>query len=268
MGTIISTIQQIVRQELQNVRTTELGLVEAVYPHSAGSDFGNYGCDVRLKNSGLLLRRVPLTTDRIGTAAIPNKGDLVLLVFENGDVNQPIAVGRLYNESDRPPLNKGNEVIFRLPLAKSDDRTVKAAIRNLDANSPPREIIIEMPPKITIRINDGSIRATAGKTEIKLDQSGDSGGTVTIFAGATKITLEQDGNMSLHAAGDMSLKADGDITISGQNITLNADMEVQIQAQTDASITATTGATIDGGISATLQGATVSVNGVTSFAPG
>jgi hypothetical protein len=45
-------------------------------------------------------------------------------------------------------------------------------------------------------------------------------------------------------------------------------MEVQIQAQTDASITATTGATIDGGISATLQGATVSVNGMTSFAPG
>jgi len=267
MGTIVSTIQKIVRQELRNVRTTELGLVDTVYPHSTSSDYGNYACDVRLKNSGLLLKGVPLTTDRIGTAAIPNKGDLVLLVFENGDVNQPIAVGRLYNDGDRPPLNNGNEVIFRLPLAEADDRTVKAAIRNLQANSPPREIVIQMPPKITVRINDGTVLATAGNSEMKLDQSNDTGGTVTIFAGSTKITLNQDGDMSLQAAGNMSLSADGDITISGQNITLNADLEVTIQAQTDATITATTGATIDGGVSATLEAATISVNGVTSFSP-
>ena len=267
MSTIVSTIQQIVRQELRGVRTNELGLVDTIYPHSSGSDNGNYACDVRLKNSGLLLKQVPLTTDRIGTAAIPNKGDLVLVAFENGDVNQPIVVGRLYNDGDRPPLNNSNEVIFRLPLAKADDKTVKAAIRNLDANSPPREIVIEMAPKITVRINDGTVRATAGHSEMKLDQTSDSGGSVTVFAGSSKITMNQDGDISVEAAGDLTLKADGDVTIEGQNIKINADLEVQIQAQTDLSVTATTGATIDGGVSATLQAATISVNGVTSFAP-
>jgi len=55
MSTIVSTIQEIVRQELRSLRVAELGVVEAVFPHSSASDKDNYGCDVRLKNSGLLL---------------------------------------------------------------------------------------------------------------------------------------------------------------------------------------------------------------------
>ena len=51
--------QSIVRHELGRMRIAELGLVDAVYPHSGGSDDDNYGCDVRLKNSDLLLKRVP-----------------------------------------------------------------------------------------------------------------------------------------------------------------------------------------------------------------
>jgi phage baseplate assembly protein gpV len=254
-----------VRHELRSVRVAELGLVEEVYPHSASGDDDNYGCDVRLKNSGLLLKRVPVSTDRIGTAAIPNKGDLVLLTFYDGDVNQGIIIARLYNDGDRPPLNNPNEVIFRLPLAKADTKTLKAAIRNIEANDPPREIIIEMPPKITVRIVDGTIRATAGKTEMKLDQQDESGGTVTVMAGQTKITMNQDGDVKIEAAGAMTLKAADDITLEAQNIKLNADLEVDIKAQTQASITANTGITVDGGASATLKGLQVSVNGTTSF---
>ena len=56
MTTIVNTLQQIIRHELRALHIAELGLVEAVYPHSSGSDNDNYGCDVRLKNSGLLLK--------------------------------------------------------------------------------------------------------------------------------------------------------------------------------------------------------------------
>ena len=162
MSTIVNTIQEIVRHEMRRLRVTELGIVEAVYPHSAGGDDDNYGCDVRLKNSGLVLKRVPVLTGHIGSAAIPNVGDLVLLAFDKGDVNQPVLLGRLYNEKARPPLNNPDELIFRLPLDAADDKTLKAAIRNLKGNSPPREILVEMPPKITMRISDGTVRATAG----------------------------------------------------------------------------------------------------------
>jgi uncharacterized protein involved in type VI secretion and phage assembly len=265
MSTIIDTIQQIIRHELRSVRLTELGVVDAVFPHSSSSDDDNYGCDVRLKNSGLLLRGVPVATGHIGTAAIPNKGDLVLVAFEQGDVNQGIIVGRLYNDADRPPLNNTDELIFRLPLAADDDKTIKAAIRNHQDNSPPREMIVEMPPKITVRLTDGTVRATAGKSEMKLDQPNGSGGTVTVVAGQTQITMNQDGDISVEAAGAMSLKANGDITIEGQNINIKGQMQVNIEAEMDATLKGNTGATVDGGLSATVQGATISVNGMTSF---
>jgi len=267
MSTIVSTIQEIVRQELRSVRVAELGVVEAVDPHSAGSDKDNYSCDVSLKNSGLLLKRAPIATGHIGTVAIPNVGDLVLLTFDKGDVNQPLVIGRFYNDSDRPPLNHPDEVIFRLPLAEADDKTIKAAIRNHQDQSPPREMIIEMPPKITVRITDGTVRATAGKTEMKLDQPDGSGGTVTVVAGRTKITMNQDGDVTVEAAGAMALKATRDLSLEGMNVTIKGQLKTESEAGTQATLKGNMGATVNGGLSSTVQGVTVSIKGITSFSP-
>jgi uncharacterized protein involved in type VI secretion and phage assembly len=267
VSTIVDTIQEIIRHELKSVRVSELGVVDAVFPHSGSSDNDNYGCDVRLKNSGLLLRDVPVATGHIGTAAIPNKGDLVLLNFHQADVNQPVIVGRVYTDDKRAPLNKPDEVIFRLPLAADDDKTIKAAIRNHQDNSPPREMLFEMPPKITLRMTDGTVRATAGKSEMTLDQPDGSGGTVTVTAGQTKITMNQDGDITVEAAGAMTLKANKDLSLEGQNISIKGQMQVSIEAQTSATLKGSMGVTVDGGLSATVQGSTISVKGMTSFSP-
>lgn len=267
MSSIVETIQEIIRHELRAVRTSELGVVEAVYSHSDDSDNDNYGCDVRLKNSGLLLKRVPIVTNHIGTVAVPNINDLVLLAFDHGDVNQAIVIGRLYNNEDRPPLNNNDEVIFRLPLAESDDNSILAAIRNIQGNSPPREILVEMPPKITVRIVDGSVTATAGKTEMKLDQSNASGGKVTVVSGRTKITMNQDGDVTVEAAGAMTLKAARDLSLEGQNVKIKGQMNTDIEAGMQATLKGNTGATVNGGVSATVQGITTSIKGMTSFSP-
>lgn len=246
--TILNTIQQIIRHEMRAMRVAELGLVEAVYPHSGDSDNDNYGCDVRLKDSALLLKRVPIATGHIGTVAIPNIGDLVLVTFDQGDVDQPIIIARLYNDKDRPPLNNPNEIIFRLPLAEADNKTIKTGIRNIPENNPPREILMEMPPKITLQINDGTVHATAGKTEMKLDQTNESGGTVTVLAGRTKITMNQDGDVTIEAAGAMTLKATKDLTLEGQNVKIKGQLKTTVEAGTQAEV--------KGGIGAKLQGQT------------
>lgn len=268
MSTIVNTIQAIVRDEMRNLRSSELALVKKVYPHSSGGDSDNYGCDVELKNSQLLLKRVPLATDRIGTVAIPNLEDLVIVVFVKGDVNQPIIVGRLYNDEDRPPLNKNDEVIFRLPLADEDNKTLKAAIRNLQQQgSEPREIIVEMPPKITVRISDGKVRATAGKSEMVIDQTNDGGGSVTVVTGRTKITMNQDGDIKIDAAGSISLKAAQDLSVEAVNISIKSQAKTSIEAGTEVSVKGGITAKLEGGASTTVQGAMVSVKGMTSFSP-
>ena len=268
MSTIVSTIQAIIRDEMRSMRSAELGIIKNVYPHSASGDSDNYGCDVELKNSQLLLKRVPLATDRIGTAAIPNLDDLVLVTFVKGDVNQAIIIGRLYNDEDRPPLNNNNEVIFRLPLDDSDNKTLKAAIRNLpQQGSEPREVIVEMPPKITVRISDGIVRATAGKSEMKIDQSNDTGGTVTVTTGRTKITMNQDGDIKVDAAGSINLKAAKDLSVEAMNISIKSQLKTSIEAGTEVLAKGGVTAELQGGATTTVQGAIVSVKGVTSFSP-
>lgn len=267
MSTIVGTIREIIREEIRTLRIAEMGVVEAVYSHSDSGDSDNYGCDVKLKNSGMLLKRVPVVTGHIGTVAIPNIGDLVLLHFYQGDINQPIVTGRLYNDEDRPPLSKSDEVIFRLPLAAPDEETIKADIRNIRANNPPREILVEMPPKITVRIVDGTVRATAGKNEMVLDQPGGSGGKVTVLAGNTKITMNQDGDVSVEARGSMELKAAGDFKLQAQSVSIESQTSVNVQAAASATIKANGQATLQAAGAATVQAATVQIKGVASFSP-
>ncbi len=265
--TIVETIQRIVREEMARVRLTELGVVEAVFPHSAAGDDDNYGCDVRLQPGGLLLKRVPIATGHIGTAAAPNVGDLVVLAFDGGDVNQPIVLGRLYDDKDRPPANALDEVIFRLPLAEPDDDTIKAAIRNHPDTSPPREVVVDLTPKTQVRLTDDAVRAAAGQSELRLEQPDGSGGTVTVLAGRTKITMDQDGDVLVEAAGALTLRATRDLRLEGQNVSINGRMAATMEAGTQASVKGTLGATVDGGLSATVGGTTVSLRGMTSFSP-
>jgi uncharacterized protein involved in type VI secretion and phage assembly len=267
MGTIVDTIQAIIRQELARVRVADLGVVEAVGPHRDAADRDNYGCDVRLKNSGLLLKRVPIATQHIGTAAIPNVGDLVLLTYDRGDVNQPVVIGRLYSDADRAPLNDSREIVTRLPLADPDERTIRTMMRNVAANSPPREALLEMPPRITVRVTDGTVRATAGNTEVKLDQPGAGGGTVSVHAGRSTITVNQDGDVTVDAAGALTLRAGGAVTLQGQSVTIKSASQASVEAAASLTLKAGASATVQAGASATVQGATVSVRGVTSFGP-
>ena len=268
MTSIVETIQEIVRSEMRTIRIAELGVVEAVGPHSDDSDSDNYGCDVRLKNTGLLLKRVPVATGHIGSVAIPNVGDLVLLGFAKGDVNQPILLGRLYTDDDRPPLSTTNSLVMHLPLHADDDAAIKGTIRNIEANDPPREIIVEMPPKITVRITDGTVRATAGNSEMTLDQPDGSGGTVTVVAGGTKITMNQDGDVTVEAVGDLTLRSGGSMTLdASQSLTMTASTDATLQAGASLSVQGAE-ASIEGTGSLSAQGSLIAINGLTSVGPG
>ena len=121
---------------------------------------------------------------------------------------------------------------MRLPLHAEDDAAIKSAIRNIEANDPPREMIVEMPPKITVRITDGTVRATAGNSEMALDQPDGGGGTVTVFAGGTKITMNQDGDVTLEAVGDLTLRSGGSMTLdASQSLTIKAGADASLQAE-------------------------------------
>ncbi len=247
MRDLITIIQKIVQAEIEKIWLGELGVVTSVFPHSSKDDKDNYECNVKLKNNSLELRKVPVATGHIGTTAIPNVGDLVLISFVRGDVNQPIITHRLYNDKDRPPLNHPNEIIHRLPLHAEDDKAIKIEIRNIDEKTPPREMVIEMPKKIRFHIMDHQILAQVDKTSLTLKQQGDNDGEIIIATGKTSITIYQDGEIRVESEGKMNIKGRGDLSISAPNINLKSDQAIKIEAGTDGTFKTGAGAKIESG---------------------
>lgn len=229
MKDIVGIIQSVVRDQLRAFKTAEFAVVTKVYSHESASDKNNYQCDVKLRDSGLELKRLPVCTQRIGHAAIPNKDDLVLVQYLHGDIHSAVITGRLYNDTDRPPEAKPFENVYISP-----DK----------AKSGIRRFYIELPNNNKLLLDDKKLVLEMGKTKLTINNDGD----VTLNSNA-KLTIETGGDTAVKVKGNLELNATGDIKAEGTNINLKAK----------------SAATLEGTASATLKGATVKIAGMTDF---
>lgn len=193
MTDTITLIQAIIRDQLRSFKTAELGVVTAVYSHESGSDKNNYECDVRLRDSGLELKRVAVCTQRVGAAAIPNVDDLVLVQFLHGDIHAAFVTGRVYNDQDRPPEAKPREFVYVSPDA---------------AESGVRRLYLEFPNGNKLLLDDDKLLLEMGTTKLTVNHDGE----VVLDSNDQDITItDQSGANSVK----LSVQA-GKVTVQGQ----------------------------------------------------
>lgn len=204
--TLFESIQRIVRDELRQVRTAELAIVEKQHPHAAESDTDNYACTVRLRDAQIVLAEVPVLTGRIGAAAIPGVGELVLVQFVGGDVNRPVIAGRLYNDEDRPPENEDGKAVLHLPLGAADSDAVHLELWSGDT----RKAVMKLGTGLELTVQDD-----------------DPAVTLAVGDNAT-LEIAKDGAVSLESQGDVELKgaaitveASGELTLKGSTVNIN-----------------------------------------------
>jgi uncharacterized protein involved in type VI secretion and phage assembly len=207
--TLYETIRRIVQEELRQMRTAELAIVQEQHPHASDSDTDNYACTVQLRNSGIVLKQVPVATQRIGSVSIPAVGELVLVQFVGGDINAPIITARLYNDEDRPPVNDDGQAVLHLPLSASDSDAVHIEMHSGDT----RALVITLGDGITINIRDDD-----PVVELSVD-----GGSATI-------KLDRDGAVTLETQGDISVKG-GNVSLEGNEITIKAQGQLTLKGQ-------------------------------------
>lgn len=190
---LVGLVQAVVRDELRSFRTAELGVVTASHPHAAAADSNNAECDVRLRDSGLELKRVPVATQRIGAVAMPNVNDLVLVQFVHGDIHAALITARLYNDVDRPPEADDQEFVYVSP-----DRAATGV----------RRCYVELPNGNRLRVDDDQFVVEMGATSLTMKHDGE----VVIDSGSQDITLtDQGGTNALTIA-----VGQGQVTVSGQ----------------------------------------------------
>ena len=108
----VNTIRRIARHEVEQRNAVALGVVQSL--HGSNGE-PSYACTVELRDSGIVLPKVPIATGLIGTAALPREKDLVVVVFAGGDLHAPVVMGRLYTEEVAPPDNGPGEFVLGLP---------------------------------------------------------------------------------------------------------------------------------------------------------
>jgi uncharacterized protein involved in type VI secretion and phage assembly len=206
-ASLYDTIQRIVRDEIARLRVAELGVVEAQHAHESDSDKDNYACTVRLRDSGLVLKQVPVATPRLGCVSVPEVGALVLLQFVGGDINAPIIVGSLYSDEDRPPVNAPGQQVIHLPLGAEDGDAVHLEISSTDA----RKAVLKLGEGLELTLVDDD-----PVVELSID------------GGAASLTIARDGAVTLESQGDLAIKANsiqleaqGELKLKGATINLN-----------------------------------------------
>lgn len=255
MESIVGVMKKIAEQEVQKIYTTELGVVTAIFPHADKGDKDNYQCSITLKNykqpdgKDFELRKVSIAIPHLGWANIPNIGDLVLVSFISGDLNNPVIIGRLYNDEERPPVNQEKEFLLQHPLQegsslkmdaegtitwthKDTKTTVVIQEKKVISATEKASIALEEPnitlknEKATISITDGDISIKSEKCQVSLSgttvliDNGTckieiAGGGITLDAGSNNITLKSMGNIKV---GDATT---GGVAVGGR-MTANA----------------------------------------------
>jgi uncharacterized protein involved in type VI secretion and phage assembly len=232
MSGLIETIQALVREELRHLYLAELGIVTELHTHESEGDRNNYECSVRLRDSGLELRFVPIATTRIGLCVPPNVGDLVLVQFLGGDVHAPVVTARLYSEQARPPITQAGEWVYESPDSKK---------------SGPRRVFLKLPNGATLTWDDDLVQLETGTTRLIIRHDG-----AVMLESADKVTVKSKGDTVMETQGALTMKAAGDISLEGMNVTVKAQMNAQLEGQTNVA----------------LKGIHVAIKGITTFSAG
>jgi uncharacterized protein involved in type VI secretion and phage assembly len=228
MHRMVQTIQQIARHEAEQCAAPALAVVKSV--HGSGGASHAYACTVQLRDSGVVLPKVPIATQVIGHAALPREHDLVLVAFAGGDLHAPVVVGRLYNEEVAPPKHEEGEFVTILPGDETDP-SQSLELRVKTPGDGTRSVALTLSGNsvsVEVTIDDQTIRLKTQDASLELTQSGASDGKAELKVGEAKVTLEQSGDVSVQTSGkltlkaaDIEIKADSSVKISGATVEVN-----------------------------------------------
>jgi uncharacterized protein involved in type VI secretion and phage assembly len=233
---IIDIVRRVVGEEMAQRRGNLLGVVSAVFPKEDAKANANYEISVRLKHEDLELRKVPMAVSHVGFAAPPRAGELVLVQFINGDLNQPVITGRFYTDEALAPLFKEDEILFEQRVGGGDtlnhlrftpdgtillQRDVKKPEDNSEGTTTVRidgasgDLTITMGEVVTITVkNDTSVSIETKDKPVTIKCK-------TMDVTCDKLTVDGQMRVTQNVAveGDLAVGKSSKTTISGNQIT-------------------------------------------------
>lgn len=203
---LFDSIARIARHEAGARATASVGSVTDVFP--AGGSEKDHAVSVELRDAGFVLPRVPIVVGALGFCAIPAVGDLVVIVFLEGDVNAPVVVGRLYHPDLDPPEHGNGELVLALPPGAAEPKLA------LEVSGPDATVTLTIAGDQEMVFACAKEKAELRVGDMKLTVDGAGGGRTEVVAGGAKITIKKDGDITISTEGTLKLEAN-QVEISG-----------------------------------------------------
>ncbi len=215
---LYDSIARIARHEVNARATAGIGIVTEAY--GADSSAKDYAVTVKMRDTGILLPRVPVAVYAAGFAALPAVNDLVVVVFTNGDISAGVVVGRLYSPDLEPPENADGQIVLRLPPGAGEPKI------NLEMKWDTPTISLKMDSDVAIECVKDKVEIKVGDLKATLTSAG--GGRAEIAAGGSTLTMKKDGEIAVSSQGDLKLSgvnieisAQGNLKIKGTKVDIN-----------------------------------------------
>lgn len=215
---LYDAVARIARHEVQARPAAAFGIVTEVHHTLAGTP--DHAVTVELRDHGLVLPNVPFVVGALGITAAPTVGDLVLVMFAEGDLHAPVVVGSLHHADLSPPKLDAEQVHLALPPGAASP----SAEALLDYSVP--ELTLRIGADTEVKIEDGAVLIRSGNASITIDAGGSE--EVKIEVGQAKLSMASNGDVAVDAGGVLSLKglnvelkADATVTISGAKVDIN-----------------------------------------------
>jgi phage baseplate assembly protein gpV len=202
---LYDAIARIARHEEAARSWAGMGVVTEVHTSVLAGD--DHAVTLRLRDSGVVVPRVPIAVGALGFVATPAVGDLVIVVFADGDPHAGVVVGRLHHRDLAPPGHAAGQLVLALPPG--------------DASPAVEALADPATPEVTLRVGDTTVEVT-GRTatitigEATLEVDGNKPPRITISSGEATLTLSGNGDVTLEASKDLTLKAAANLVLEGQ----------------------------------------------------
>lgn len=214
---LFDAVSRIARHEADSRSWASIGVIDEVHRDLLVAD--DHAVSVKLRDSGVVVPRLPVAVGALGFAATPAVGDVVVVLFADGDPHAGIVVGRLYHRDLTPPPHDDGQLVLQLPPGSASPDI------DLLADPATPELTLHV-GNTTLEITGNSVTVTIGDTELVID--GGSPGSVALTAGEAKVLLGANGDIALEAANRLELKAaeiviegSGKVTVSGGVVEVN-----------------------------------------------
>ena len=219
-GALFDSVARIARHESAARALPAVGKVTATF--GGGGQPPEHAVSVELRDSGIVLPRVPIAVGALGVGALPATGELVVVAFLGGDLNAPVVVGRLYTDATPPPATATDGNLALALPAGGGTPAMKLTVAT-DGKTGLLEVGGE---PVSVDVDDQHLTVKIGKLEVTVTKAG--GGRVDLKAGSTKVTLKQDGDLALKTSGKLKLEgneveiaAQGQVKVNGSTVKLN-----------------------------------------------